>query len=106
MEDSIEHLLDYWFGPEPATKSMVDERFERWFIGSTAIDAEIDSRFGTLARRAEDGELNDWASTPRGRLALILLLDQMPRHLYRGSAAAFEQDAKALALTRTGIEAG
>lgn len=106
MDDSIESLLDYWFGSEPSTKKMVDERYERWFIGSAVIDADIASRFGTLARRAADGELDDWAATARGRLALILLLDQMPRHLHRGTAAAFEQDEKAMHLTRTGMDAG
>src|SRR5690606_2591776 len=64
------------------------------------------ARFGTTAELAVSGELDAWGESAEGRLALILLLDQVPRHLHRGTAAAFAQDAKALALSTEGIEKG
>jgi uncharacterized protein (DUF924 family) len=69
-------------------------------------DALMAERFGLAAEAAAAGRLDDWAATPSGRLALILLLDQLPRNLYRGTARAFATDAAARALTVEGIEIG
>lgn len=76
----------------------------RWFGGDADCDAAIKARFSGAVEAAGRGDLDDWASDPRGRLALILLLDQFPRSLYRGSARAFAHDAAALSLTIHGIE--
>lgn len=106
MNEAIDRVLTFWFGPEPATKTEADALFGRWFGAGAALDRDIESRFGAAARSAAEGRLDDWASSARGRLALILLLDQVPRHVHRGSAAAFEQDARALELTTSGIDTG
>ena len=58
----------------------------------------------TTVTAARDGALDDWAATPRGRLALILLLDQFTRNLHRGTPRAYENDARALALAETGLD--
>ena len=64
------------------------------------------ARFGGLVERALRGELDSWADTARGRLALILVLDQFPRNIFRGTARAFGGDAAALTLTLEGTKAG
>jgi len=106
MDESIERLLEYWFGAELDSPAALDRQFARWFVADDAIDAEIASRFGTDAERAARGELAHFRETAKGRLALILLRDQVPRHLHRGTAAAFAQDSVALGLTVEGIENG
>jgi uncharacterized protein (DUF924 family) len=63
-------------------------------------------RFGELLERARGGELDHWADTPRGRLALIIVLDQFSRNIYRGSPLSYSQDEKALKLALEGIDLG
>lgn len=106
MDDPIESLLRFWFEPPPQSREELARRFERWFNGGPALDAEIAERFGEIAQRAARGELDALRESARGRLALILLLDQLPRHVHRGTAAAYAQDAKALALSTEGIAEG
>jgi uncharacterized protein (DUF924 family) len=102
--DAAHSVLEYWFGDAGSSAAALEKRMGFWF--GTAHDAEIRERFGELARRAADGELASWADSPRRRLALILLLDQVPRNLHRGTAAAFAQDEKALALALSGMQVG
>jgi uncharacterized protein (DUF924 family) len=104
MRNAIDRLLDHWFGAEPATEAEAQALLARWFVGGTEVDRDIEQRYGSLAVEAAAGRLDDWAGTARGRLALILLLDQVPRHVHRATAAAFDQDHKASALTTSGIE--
>ena len=104
MDERIESLLRFWFEPQPRSREELEQQFRRWFFADSALDAEIAARFGETARLAARGELDAWADSARGRLALILLLDQVPRHLHRGTAEAFAQDAKALALSTEGCE--
>lgn len=79
---------------------------KKWFLKDEAFDASIRERFAALHLRAASGELDHWADTPDGALALILLLDQFSRNLYRGSALAFAQDGRARRIARRAIEAG
>lgn len=102
--DAARSVLDYWFGDAASSSAALDERMRFWF--GSAHDAEIREKFGELARRAAEGELSAWADSPRRRLALILLLDQMPRNLHRGTVDAFAQDDKALALALSGMQVG
>ena len=74
--------------------------------GVPEVDREITERFGDVLERARRGELDHWAETPRGRLALIIVLDQFSRHVYRGSLLSYAQDEKALRLAVEGIEWG
>jgi uncharacterized protein (DUF924 family) len=69
-------------------------------------DEDMTRRFAVLARQAAAGELDDWATGPHRLLALILLLDQIPRNIHRGTAEAFAQDQKALSLTLSSIGNG
>lgn len=99
-------LIEFWFGPLTGPEAFNRDRYDLWFQNGRAYDGTIRERFGDLWRRAEAGDLDDWAETPQGRLALILLLDQVPRHIHRGTAAAFAQDHRAQALTLAGMAQG
>ena len=103
--DQFEEVLDFWF-PDlaDADHARMVSQFEWWFSGGA--DADIGDRFPRLLDRAAGGELDDWARTPRSRLALIIVLDQFSRSVHRDSARAFAEDEKALALALEGIELG
>ncbi len=103
-------VLDYWFGQEPFDLPALRERMAFWFPGGPETreeqalrDRELALRFQHLVVRAAAGELDAWAASPNQRLALILLLDQLPRNLYRRSARAFATDARAASLTLEGM---
>ena len=103
-----EEVLSYWFPEELADADLETLRRQgkRWMAGGPEIDREITERFGGLLERARRGELDHWADTPRGRLALIIVLDQFSRNVYRGSPLSYAQDEKALELALEGIELG
>ena len=103
---SSEDVLAFWFGAGPKDEPPGPDRIELWFGGSEQTDREIRDRFGQDVERARKGELNDWASTARGRLALIILLDQFSRNLYRGTGEAFAKDGLSLKLALEGLESG
>lgn len=77
-----------------------------WFKKSKVFDAKIRRRFGALHFAASRGELWDWAQTPEGALALLLLLDQFPRNLFRGSPHAFATDPLARQVARAAVDRG
>jgi uncharacterized protein (DUF924 family) len=78
----------------------------KWFAKDEAFDLEIHQRFEPLHLAAARAEFDDWAETPEGALALILLLDQFPRNLYRGSAHAFATDPLARTVADRALAAG
>jgi uncharacterized protein (DUF924 family) len=78
----------------------------KWFAKDDAFDAAIRERFEALHLAAARGELAEWSEKSEGALALLLLLDQFPRNLFRGSAHAFATDPLALSLARAAIAAG
>ncbi|AKM29154.1 hypothetical protein AB870_01990 [Pandoraea faecigallinarum] len=97
-------VLDFWFGtPGSAVYGMA--RAE-WFRKSDTFDEAIRSRFGALHAQAVAGALSEWAQTPLGACALIVVLDQFSRNLFRNQAQAFAGDARALAVARRMVEAG
>jgi uncharacterized protein (DUF924 family) len=105
-------VLTFWFGVRPYTPAQVQHYMRLWFGEPAApeltpqADEMIRERFGDITREAATGSLSAWESGSRRRLALILLLDQFPRNIFRGTALAFAQDARALALTLTGMQFG
>ena len=78
----------------------------RWFTKDEAFDAEFKARFEAAHHAAATGALDTWASDAEGALALLVLLDQLPRNGWRGSAHMFATDGKARAIARAAIEAG
>ena len=79
---------------------------DKWFAKDEAVDREITERFGALHAAAGAGELDAWANTPEGTLALLILLDQFSRNMFRGSAKTYAQDVKALEIARRAVGAG
>lgn len=106
MTNRIEDILEFWFGAFPTPYSADKSKADMWFKNGATYDSEIFIQFGVDYDKAINGELDHWIDSYRGRLALIILLDQFSRHIHRGSALAFAQDGKAQALCIDGIAAG
>ena len=107
--DEARSVRDFWFGKLPPSAAELRQRMRFWFGGEPSEvrarrDDTIRSRFEGLIERAAAGGLDAWADGPRRRLSLILLLDQFPRNIWRGTARAFAHDAQALALTLSGMQ--
>jgi uncharacterized protein (DUF924 family) len=98
--DRVPAILDFWFGAEPGV------RRRSWFAGDPGFDREIRDRFADDHRQARAGALDGWQGEAQGCLALILLLDQFPRNMYRGSPEAFAGDGRALAAARNALDRG
>ena len=107
--DEARSIRDFWFGPLPMSGADFNQRMRFWFGDETSEmrrrrDAQIRRRFGELFARAAGGQLAAWADGPRRRLSLIILLDQFPRNMFRGTARAFATDAQALALALSAMQ--
>jgi uncharacterized protein (DUF924 family) len=89
-------IIGFWAGAGPA----------KWYAKSRAFDEAIRLRFEPTHHAAARGEYDGWAGTAEGALALLILLDQFPRNLYRGSGHAFATDGKARAVAREALAAG
>ena len=118
MDDAL-RIREFWFGKsltgplpgqgEPASQAIaLKRRVELWFETNPQVVAQQDemvrAQFQEVLDRATRGELDGWADSPRRRLSLIILLDQFPRQMYRGTAQAFAYDPAALALTLSGMQ--
>jgi len=107
-----QEVLDYWFGPNPLRDDELPNRLRLWFGAEdppeirALRDQDIATRFGAHTEAAARGELDHWAGSPHRLLALLLLLDQFPRQIWRGKARAFAQDAKAASLCLAGMGTG
>ena len=97
-------LIDFWFGP-PGSPDRERPRAV-WFEPQAAFDAALRRHFERDHRRAVAGEHNAWCAAPETCLALVLLLDQLPRNLYRGTPQAFASDALARAVARHAVGQG
>ena len=103
----IEQVLDFWFGACKPDGALDRVKQKMWFSDGASYDAAIRGKFGKLHRRAARGELDaEWGATAQGTIALIVVLDQFSRSLYRDTAQAYAQDPKALALALEGIRIG
>ncbi len=90
-------VLDFWFDP-------ANQPF--WFKKSAAFDAAVRERLGDAHAAAAAGRLDDWQATPEGALALVILLDQVPRNIHRNSARAFATDGAARAAAVAALDTG
>jgi len=99
---SFEAVLDFWFGPA----ALRGKARREWFSKDDAFDAEVRRRFGALHRAAALRALEPWRASPQPMLALVVVLDQFSRNLFRGDARAFMQDAHARECAREAIARG
>ena len=92
-------ILDFWFS---------ERAEERWFSSTPAFDDEIKAAFGETAKRLSHGPFPHptWEATPSEALALIIALDQFPRNIFRGQAAAFQWDPHALGISERLVDRG
>lgn len=90
-------VLDFWFDP-------ANQPF--WFKKSAAFDKAVRERLGDAHAAAAAGQLDDWRASPEGALALVILLDQVPRNIHRNTARAFDTDGAALAAAVAAIDGG
>jgi uncharacterized protein (DUF924 family) len=99
-ETIAEDVLSFWFGPEPLETRVV------WFQKDPEFDAQIIDKFGAIYEEAATGTLDALADAPLGCLALVIILDQFPRNMFRDDARAYATDEMALRLTKAAIESG
>ncbi len=97
MRDYQDEIIHFWFEEtEP----------QMWFQSNEAFDERIRDRFLVIYDMAREGLCNHWADDAEGALALIIVLDQFPRHLFRGKPQAFETDEKALLVAKKAVNKG
>jgi uncharacterized protein (DUF924 family) len=104
ITETPQAVLDFWFGAE-GTPERGRPR-DVWFKKSVAFDHSVRSRFLQTYERAAARELDAWGDAPQTLLALIIVLDQFPRNMFRGDARAFATDAQALAAAERMVARG
>ena len=92
----IEDVLTFWFKEHALSAPQIDRRMDIWFGADPIFDHEITKEFANDVELASAGKLDYWADSPRGRLALIIMIDQFRRNIYRSTAQAFSKDTTAL----------
>lgn len=101
--NDISEIIDYWFGQLDQDGFSSAEANQKWWSGTDEIDLEISHRFESLIQSAFKHELDEWKETSLGQLALIILLDQFTRNIYRGTEQAFSGDHHALEICKQGL---
>lgn len=104
MIDPIRRLLEFWF--ESADPDHMADSRDLWWQKDEDFDETIRAEFSDLIKDAGAGKLDDWAGTALGCVALLLLLDQFPRNVFRDQAAAFASDDKARQVCRRALSKG
>jgi uncharacterized protein (DUF924 family) len=105
-DNHAEDVLEFWLGPLDERGRADRFHTERWYRRDPEFDQRIAERFGELNAAAVRGELDAWLATPRSRLALVIVLDQFSRNLYRGDARSFAGDGRALAAAKEAVALG
>lgn len=105
-DPTIDAVLDLWFGPLDASGRADEQHRARWFRKDPEFDRRLTERFAAAHAQAAVGACDAWQESARGALALVILLDQFSRNMFRGEAAAFAQDPRALAVAMRAIERG
>ena len=98
-------LLDWWFGTAETSRAIAADKGKLWFGKRDSQDLEARERFGDWVEQALAGGLTEWTQGPEGWLALVLLLDQLPRMIFRETPKAFSGDLRAQKLVAQGIAA-
>jgi uncharacterized protein (DUF924 family) len=98
MDTDIDRIISYWFDVEDPVK--------KWFGGGSVVDEEIREQFLPLIEKARTSELTSWTEQPKGILALLILLDQFPRNIFRGTPLSYSSDPMALELATKSLAKG
>jgi len=106
MDTRIEEVIEYWLGDAADSLAAAEARRELWYRGGPDLDREIERRFGPLVLAARGGALCEWEQSAEGALALVILLDQFTRNIYRGTAEAYSGDALAMEAAERTVESG
>lgn len=104
--DTIAQIVEFWLASSTDGPDIARGRRDFWYKGGAEIDAEIEARFGALIPQACDGRLADWQTSSDGALALVLLLDQFTRNLFRSTPDAYLGDPHAFKVVTAAIDAG
>lgn len=99
-------VLEFWLADAPESPEAARARSDFWFGNNPEIDSQIWQLFEDVINDAASGVYADWAETAFGRLALIILLDQFPRNIYRGTSEVYRYDSIALSLAGQGVTVG
>ncbi|MCU6435417.1 DUF924 domain-containing protein [Undibacterium sp. Jales W-56] len=105
METSVS-IKAFWFGDQADDAITAATQAKLWWSKNADLDQLITQRFAGVTEQVASGALDSWKSTPDGCLSLILLCDQFPRNMYRGTPRAFAYDALARSLCRDGLASG
>ena len=105
MNAQINEVLDFWFGPSGSAVEIAGRQRKLWFGKLPVYDQAVVERFSATLIGATAGQFEHWTNTPRGRLGLIIVLDQFPHHIHRDQAEAFASDSHALVLSMAALEA-
>ncbi|WP_293776127.1 DUF924 family protein [uncultured Oxalicibacterium sp.] len=106
MTETPESILTFWFGTSKDDATTAEEKSKLWWSKDEHADQEIRRRFESSTEAVARGDLDDWAATPHGVLAMVLLADQFPRNMYRGLPESFAFDTLALRWTLHALERG
>jgi len=96
-------VLQFWFGDVDELGRSDVQHSRRWFMKDEAFDRQIAERFGETYADVRGGLREAWLDDPRGRVAYVIVLDQFPRNMFRGTARMFEADRQALAAAVEGV---
>lgn len=106
LTSPVQSVLTFWFGEPGSPESSYSQRRRLWFLKSEETDETIRQEFMPLYVQAATGELDSWDTDAESCLALLLILDQFPRHMFRDMPRAFATDAKALAIAKYAVNRG
>lgn len=103
---TFNQVLDFWFGSFDANGEVIAAKKKRWWNKDPKFDAQVTLKFSQAVLAADQGEFDHWQESAKGRLGLIILLDQFPRHIWRGQPQSFAYVDRVLKICQAGIEVG
>ena len=101
-----DEVLEFWFGDALDSPEASTARSKFWFQSDDSTDSLIWELYGDVVTDAGNGHYDDWLQTARGRLALIIVLDQFPRNIFRGTAEVYRYDPLSITLAQAGVALG
>jgi uncharacterized protein (DUF924 family) len=104
--ESAQDIVNFWLGDSVKSPEHADQQHGLWYRGGERLDDEIRSRFEATVVQAREGSLRHWESSAEGALALVILLDQFTRNIFRGTPEAYSGDEPARGILTRTLDAG